>query len=244
MNKGKEINMFYSKIYPGTLKQFLLEPTKENLKNLLLHNTGETDFLDFKMKWIEITKLAKHILAIANSGGGCIVVGVSQAEDGTAVLEGLKKEDVLDKADIDNKLEHLLPKYLKYRTEDFIFSKRTHALLQEKIFQVLIIEYDPVYVPYTSIVNQGELRYGAIYVRQGTKSIEASKEKLVEMILRKVQSGGSDTREISLKDHLNHLKVLYDELSQQNDLEYQAFIQEIIKEKKKKIKKYLDLKEE
>ncbi|WLR51216.1 hypothetical protein LC040_18965 [Bacillus tianshenii] len=36
---------------------------------------GETDFLDFKMKWIDLTKLAKHTLAIANSGGGCILMG-------------------------------------------------------------------------------------------------------------------------------------------------------------------------
>ncbi|WP_163100885.1 helix-turn-helix domain-containing protein [Peribacillus alkalitolerans] len=233
--------MLFSNIYPVVLKKFLLDPSKENLREVLLHNTGETDFLDFKTKWIELTKLAKHILAIANSGGGCIIVGVSQSSKGTVQLDGLSNQDFLDKADIDNKLQNLLPKYLKYRTEDYQFSKRTHALLQEKRFQVLFIDYDPKYVPYTSIVQQGELRYGAIYVRQGTKSIEASNDKLVEIILRKVQSGGSNTNEVLLQDHLKQLKILYDELNIHSEAEYRSFLKEMIEEKKRVIKKELSL---
>ncbi|MGM9922948.1 MAG: RNA-binding domain-containing protein [Bacillus sp. (in: firmicutes)] len=233
--------MFYSKIYPDSLKQFMLEPTNEHLKNVLLHNTGETDFLDFKTKWIDMTKLAKHVLAIANSGGGCIIVGVTQNDDCTPILEGLQSKDILDKADVDNKLEHLLPKYLKYRTEDFIFSQRTHEQLKGKVFQVLIIEYDPKYVPFTSVVNQGELKYGAIYVRQGTKSIEASNEKLVEIILRKVESGGSSVRDFTLKEHLQQLDTLYEEIKQFHDPDYIAFLQELVEDKKKSIRNYLQL---
>ncbi|WP_042346751.1 AlbA family DNA-binding domain-containing protein [Bacillus massiliigorillae] len=233
--------MFYSKIYPTSLKQFMLEPTNEHLKDVLLHNTGETDFLDFKTKWIDMTKLAKHVLAIANSGGGCIIVGVTQNDDCTPILEGLQNKDILDKADVDNKLEHLLPKYIKYRTEDFIFTHRTHEKLQGKVFQVLIIEYDPKYVPFTSVVNQGELKYGAIYIRQGTKSIEASNEKLVEMILRKVESGGSSVTEFTLRDHLQQLDTLYEEVKQEHDSEYIAFLKELIEEKKKSIRSYLQI---
>ncbi len=235
------MKIYYSNIYPLTLKQFMLEPTLDNLKELLLHNTGETDFLDFKSKWIEMTKLAKHILAISNSGGGCIIVGVTQLDDGTTTLDGLQPRDVLDKADVDNKLEHLLPKYIKYRTEDFIFPMRTHDKLKGKTFQVLIIEYDPKYVPYTSVVNQGELKYGAIYIRQGTKSIEANYEKLVEIILHKVESGGSGFEDYNLRDHLHHLNILYEELQANQNEEYKKFLQELIEDKKKKIRSYLTL---
>ena len=235
------MKIFNPNIYPLTLKQFMLEPTLDNLKELLLHNTGETDFLDFKSKWIDMTKLAKHILAISNSGGGCIIVGVTQLDDGTHKLDGLQPRDVLDKADVDNKLEHLLPKYIKYRTEDFIFPMRTHDKLKGKTFQVLIIEYDPKYVPYTSVVNQGELKYGAIYIRQGTKSIEANSEKLVEIILRKVESGGSGFEDYNLRDHLQHLNILYEELQANQNEEYKKFLQELIKDKKKKIRSYLAL---
>lgn len=233
--------MFFSNIYPSSLKQFMIDPTIDHLKNVLLKNTGETDFLDFKTKWIDFTKLAKHILAISNSGGGCIIVGVGQLNDGTPILEGLDSSELLDKADIDNKLEHLLPKYLKFRTEDFVFPSRSHEKLQGKAFQVLIIEYDPKYVPYTSIVNQGELKYGAIYIRQGTKSIEANNEKLVEIILRKVQSGGSGVQDFNLRDHLQHLKVLYEEVKTQTDEDYSLFLNELIEEKQNTIRKYLHI---
>ncbi len=234
--------MFYEKIQPKILAGFLKDPVHANLKELLLRNTGETDFLDFKSKWIDLSKLAKHILAIANSGGGCIIVGVSQKEDGSSSLDGLSDEDFLDKADIDNKLEHYLPKWLSYRTEDFIFDHTADLPLKSKKFQALIIEYDTKYVPYTSIISRGELRYGAIYVRQGTKSLEANHEKLVEIIIRKVQAGGSDSTELSLQEHLHQLRQLYHEHNKQGNGEYENYLEELILRKQKRIEEILGLK--
>ncbi|MBM7584217.1 putative HTH transcriptional regulator [Bacillus pakistanensis] len=233
--------MYYERVVPAHLKIFLNNPSKESFKQLWQSNTGETDYLDFKMMWIEWTKMAKHILAIANSGGGCIIIGVRQNDLGSIDWVGLKEESFLDKADVDNKLHHLLPKYLKYRTEDFIFSKDEHADLRFKRFQVLIIEYDPKYVPYTSIVNRGELRYGSIYIRQGTKTMEASNDKLVEIILRKVQSGGSDSDEISLQDHFRQLKGLFLEFQSLEKSPYKDYIGELINRKKTRIEGYLNL---
>ncbi|WLR51217.1 hypothetical protein LC040_18970 [Bacillus tianshenii] len=153
----------------------------------------------------------------------------------------MSDEDFLDKADVDNKLENYLPKYLKYRTEDFIFNEYAAEPIRNKKFQVLIIEYDPKYVPYTSIISRGELRYGAIYVRQGTKTLEATHEKLVEMILRKVQSGGSFSTELSLQEHLMQLRHLYYEKNRQFDEEYEQFIEQVIIKKQKRIEEVLDL---
>ncbi|MCA1054514.1 ATP-binding protein [Rossellomorea aquimaris] len=233
--------MFYENIVPMRLRDFLKNPSHESLKDLLLHNTGETDYVDFKSDWIEFSKLAKHVLAISNSGGGCIIIGVMQYDDGSVELKGLSDEAFLDKADVDNKLQHLLPKYLRYRTEDFIFTKDIHPLLNTKRFQVLIIDYDPRYVPYTSIVNRGELRYGAIYVRQGTKTIEANNEKLVDVILRKVQSGGSDSDERTLQEHLEHLKILQHEYDHTKDDKYKKYLYHLILRKMNRIEYYLDL---
>ncbi|MEH6996466.1 ATP-binding protein, partial [Neobacillus drentensis] len=89
-------------------------------------------------------------------------------------------------------------------------------------------------VPYTSVVQRNELRYGAIYVRQGTKSLEATNDRLVEIILRKVQSGGSGVNEYTLKEHLDQLKELYEELDSQKDNEYSQFIAEVIERKKER----------
>jgi predicted HTH transcriptional regulator len=234
--------MYYEKVVPHSLQTFLKNPSHDNLKELLLHNSGETDFLDFKMKWNNFSKLAKHILAIANSGGGSIIVGVSQDEEGIAALSGVREEDYIDKADIDNKLQHLLPKYLKYRVEDFYFSNHEHPGLNNKLFQVLLIEYDPKYVPYTSVSNQNELRYGAVYIRQGTKSLEATNEKLVEIIVRKVQTGVADTSELTLKEHLGQLKSLFEELEVTTaPPEYVDFLKQLIKSKKKRVQQYMDL---
>ncbi|MDU0074771.1 MULTISPECIES: AlbA family DNA-binding domain-containing protein [Bacillus] len=41
---------------------------------------GETNFLDYKEKIIEEFKLAKLLLAMANSGGGMIVFGIEDKE--------------------------------------------------------------------------------------------------------------------------------------------------------------------
>lgn len=239
LQKGLTL-MIYEYVYPKSLLHFVRNPSHETLKELFINNTGETDFLDFKTKWTEFSKMAKHVLAIANSGGGCIIVGVSQNDEGSISLTGLDEDDFFDKADIDNKLANLLPKYLKYRTEDFYFTDEPLPL-RNKRFQVLIIEYDPKYVPYTSVVHRNELRYGAIYVRQGTKSIEATNDKLVEMILRKVQSGGSGENEYSLKEHLNQLKELFEEYAAHDQDEYGHFIAELIERKKERIRQLLDI---
>lgn len=235
--------MFYEHINPLSVQHFLEKPAYETFKEVLLNNTGETDFLDFKAKWIDFTKMAKHILAIANSGGGMIIIGVSQTDEGIDIT-GLTEQEFLDKADIDNKLENILPKYLTYRVEDFYFVRESNPLLKGKMFQAVIIDYDPKYVPYTSVVTRNELRYGAIYIRQGTKSIEATNEKLVEIILRKVQSGGSDMNDFTLMDHLQQLHDLYDEYAKYKDEEYGQYVNVLINRKKARIEHFLDLRQE
>lgn len=65
--------------------RFLQEPTKENFRKFLQENCGEMDEVDYKEQWIEKGHLAKTILAMANSGGGIIVVGIREEDDGTLV---------------------------------------------------------------------------------------------------------------------------------------------------------------
>lgn len=227
--------MYYEHIVPVNLKTFLDSPSHTNLKNLFLTNTGETDYLDFKARWSNWTKMAKHILAIANTGGGAIIIGVNQLDDGSLNLKGLTEEEYMDKADIDNKLQHLLPKYLKCRTEDFFFTEDSDPALHSKLFQVLMIEYDPKYIPYTSIAAGGDLRYNAIYLRQGTKSIEATHDRLLEIILRKIHSGSMDSKEISLKDHLEQLQTLFLLKKQALDFSFQHYLEMLILKKQEKI---------
>jgi predicted HTH transcriptional regulator len=78
--------------------RFFEHPTRETLRVLLKSNVGETDLLDFKESWPTNPALARHTLAIANSGGGAIIVGVRQEQDCSLVSVGVEK--LRDKAEV------------------------------------------------------------------------------------------------------------------------------------------------
>jgi hypothetical protein len=69
--------------------EFFEDPSKDKLGALLRENDGESKNLDFKEAWPTMPALAKQILAMANSGGGCLVLGVKENEDGTFEPVGL-----------------------------------------------------------------------------------------------------------------------------------------------------------
>ena len=79
-NSGKIKEMVYD---------VLQNPTRENFIDILDNGLGEQDNLDFKVQWIEAQKLAEILLGIANSGGGAIILGVKENEDGTLESIGL-----------------------------------------------------------------------------------------------------------------------------------------------------------
>lgn len=55
------------------------------------------------------------------------------------------------------------------------------------------------------------------------------------------ESGGSSVSKFSLSDHLQQLDTLYEEVKQVHDPEYIAFLRELIDEKKKSIRTYLQI---
>ena len=93
-NSGKIKEMVYD---------VLQNPTRENFIDILDNGLGEQDNLDFKVQWIEAQKLAEILLGIANSGGGAIILGVKENEDGTLESIGLSK--IEDKEKIHSKCE-------------------------------------------------------------------------------------------------------------------------------------------
>jgi predicted HTH transcriptional regulator len=84
--------------------RFFEKPTRKALRELLKNNTGEYNHLDFKGEWPEYTKLAKHVLAFSNTGGGALIIGVKSKEkedgtkDGTFEAVGITK--IIDKSEI------------------------------------------------------------------------------------------------------------------------------------------------
>ncbi|MEI2431159.1 ATP-binding protein [Lysobacter yananisis] len=194
--------------------RFFAEPTREALRELLRRNMGETDYLDFKADWPVLQKLARHVLALANSGGGALVVGVTQEANGSLVAGGMAA--IKDKAQLIPPLSAYLPKALEYEILDFTFAASEYEMLVGKSFQVLLVEDTPKHLPFLALKKAEDLRTGAIYVRMGTTSTEAGHVELQEVINRRIESGHSSQPELELDKHLAQLRAL-DEQRDGND---------------------------
>jgi predicted HTH transcriptional regulator len=197
-----------------TFARFFTAPTREALRDLLRRNIGETDYLDFKADWPALPKLARHILALANSGGGALVVGVSQQADGSLVPSGLSS--IKDKAQLIPPLSSYLPKSLEYEILDFSFGAAEYEILVGKSFQVLLVEEKPKLLPFLALREGEGLRTSVVYVRDGTTSTEAGHFQLQAVLNRRIESGYSSQPSLDLDKHLAQLRVL-DEHRDTND---------------------------
>jgi hypothetical protein len=56
--------------------------------------------------------MARHILGVANTGGGCIILGVTQKDDNSLSADGLSS--LLDKADVYRGMQKFLPDTFDY----------------------------------------------------------------------------------------------------------------------------------
>ena len=202
---------------------FFAQPTREALRELLRKNIGETDYLDFKSSWPEVPKLAKHILALANSGGGAVVVGVTQESDGRLTPTGLSS--IKDKAALIPPLSAFLPKTVEYQVLDFSFGASEYEILIGRSFQVLLVEDEPKHLPFLALKDADGLRANAVYVRLGTSSAEASQTELQAVINRRIETGHSNQSGLDLDRHLAQLRSL-DELRPHNDCWLNSFLQD------------------
>ncbi|MBB4598918.1 AlbA family DNA-binding domain-containing protein [Xanthomonas arboricola] len=212
--------MAISKAQYESFSDFFSHPSRDRLRDLLRANIGEADYLDFKQAWPESTKLAKHILAVANSGGGAIVVGVSQQANGALVSSGLAK--LADKANIIRPMSTYLPKELEYQILDFSYTASEYPVLVGRCFQVLLVEDSVGALPFLALRDGDGIRCNAVYVRCGTSSTEASHDQLQILINRRIETGHSTRPVMDLERNLEQLRAL-DEARERND----SFISEI-----------------
>lgn len=211
MGRGREVNA--SKGFKEAFARFFEEPTRETLREVLREHTGEHDELDFKENWQDPTKVAKHILGMANSGSGCIVVGVAQRNNQLDPV-GLKAPK--DKTEIWDSLADFLPDQLiqLVSLHDFYYEASEYPRIENKAFQVTLVEYDPAQAPFVAAKDggSGEVRRNAVYVRRGASTTEANHEELQQIINRRLTTGHSTRREMYMREHFEQLKVLYEQL--------------------------------
>lgn len=187
--------------------QFIADPTPDHLGTILLENTGEWPRCDFKVEIPATPKLARHVLALANSGGGIIVIGVI---DGT--LEAVGVNSLTDETTVRNGLKKYLPHVLlgSIRFQSYEFATDAPDHLACKRFQVLIIQNLQSYLPFLASKQSGDdLRSDIVYVRSGTSSEPANHDELQDAINRRLETGHSTRSELDLATHIEHLRLLY-----------------------------------
>ena len=149
--------------------------TKRELEQLVL--AGENQYLEFKRVVPEPSKLAKEMIALANSGGGRILIGVD--DDGTIV--GLKdsKEEVFAVATAAT--AHCVPE-VSYQIDELPISRKR---------DVLIVSISPSNTKPHFLVNGTTDGIRQAYLRVDDKSVKASREAV--RVLR-ASTGESEVR--------------------------------------------------
>lgn len=241
------------KIRRDEFVEFFKSPDRVKLKELLKKKIGETDNLDFKKQWTENSKIAKHVLAMSNSGGGVIVFGV---EDGTNEPIGL--DDLKDKKKIHDAISGYLPKEVTWDVFDFNYTETEYESLKGKKFQVIYIVDNPKLVPFVSLKKGTNVDPDTVYVRRGTSSVKANHDELQSLINKRIDSGYSSEHILKFSEHIDQLNALY-KAQESREInrtfgefgsilagkdcfgDYDKFISDLIKRKKNIIEKVLKL---
>lgn len=190
--------------------KFFETPTRGALRSLLRENVGEFNHLDFKEAWLPGPKLARHILGFANSEGGVIVVGLKELADSSLSADGI--ESFTDKTDLHLSFKKFVPDELKPDILDFQFNETEYAPIKGKKFQVLIVNDEPEKLPWISTSDGDGIDVGTVYVRDGVSTTKATHSQLQKLLNRRIATGHSTTRELTLKEHLEELKLLFAEI--------------------------------
>lgn len=201
--------------FPKQLKDqvyvLLQEPTLDKFREFLHAQMGEHNAIDFKSQWIEDAALAKEMLALANSQGGFIIFGVAENEDKSIRVDGLP--EIKDKAVISNGIKKFISSNLKYEIYDFSYTTSEYEALNNKKFQMFVIEDTPEYIPFLSKKDSGSLKQNMIYVRRGT-SCEIADEEEIQVILNRRMNylHPLNGEPLKLEEHLEQLKILYEKI--------------------------------
>jgi predicted HTH transcriptional regulator len=193
----------------------LENPDRVDFRNIVKNHNGEQAFIDFKASWIEPHKLAKHIIAMANSEGGAIIFGLEE-KDGRVEIIGLQKTE--DQANIKTKLAKYIPDDLEYDILNFEYADSEYGPLVGKSFQLVNIYEQNSFVPFLPKSDGTNICKNRVYVRRGTETTEANYIELQKIINRRIDLNYSSSGKIEIEEHLVQLKTLYAQIKKNNYL--------------------------
>ncbi|WP_236203901.1 AlbA family DNA-binding domain-containing protein [Pseudomonas protegens] len=203
--------MSITKDMHASFQIFFERPSKETLRPLLKLSVGETNNIDYKELWPDKGKLAKHVLALANSGGGILVVGVKDDEVMRSV--GLDSTQFKDKSDIGKLLKVYIPESVRYEVLDFNYSDSENTELKGKRFQVLMVESVASELPYIALKDSTDLKSNIVYIRRDCNSTEANYYELQRILRERINTQEVARSLLDLGQHCEQLKLLYEMLS-------------------------------
>lgn len=201
-------------INKDSLYDFFKEPTLETFLQFYNTNIGETNEIDFKTTWIEFDKLARIILGIANCGGGCIVIGLTE-NNGVLNAIGVNDDKVLDPADFTKKIAKFIPESVLNRIQlnNFFYdSDAYNETIRGKKLQVIFITMDDIDLPIICNSDSNATIKGEIYFRRGTSTERINYEELRQLIENNIKKRKAIIQTKKLKDELDDLKNLYDSI--------------------------------
>jgi hypothetical protein len=192
--------------------RFFETPSRDSLRVFLKDHMGELRNCDFKESWPEHAPVAKHLLGLANVGGGCLIIGVKENDDKTLSPVGIAQ--LKDKIDIINGVKHFLPEPLLGALEigDFPYDAAEYPTLVGKRFQVAFVHARPEAVPFVAQRSGEGVRACAIYIRREGGTEEATYEEVQRLIKQRLAASPQTAQARDLKEHLEELKVLYGEI--------------------------------
>ena len=191
----KNINETFAKVFES--------PDRVNFRNLMKDLTGEYDDLDFKERAIDKIKLAKHILAMANTDGGIICFGVSETDMG---LEPTGLDKIIDSTELKNQLNEYLPHELKYETCPINYNNSVEwEELKNKSFLMIIVEFTPEHIPFLPMKESEYFKRTSILCRKNSSSTECEYYDLKDLLNKRIQTNTSTA--LSSRD-LDDLRLL------------------------------------
>ncbi|MCC9262175.1 MAG: ATP-binding protein [Methanobrevibacter woesei] len=198
-NNKKGLKESFAKVFEN--------PNRINFKELLQDIHGEYDELDFKQEYIDDSKLAKHILGMANSGGGAIIFGVEEKEEGCLTPTGL--DNFKDTTDIKKELSKFLPFELEYEIYNFEYEDDNEwKTVKNKKFQLMIIEYTPWNIPFLSKADGKNIKRKDIYCRKNSSTTKVDYEDLKKILDIRIDDGMNNNKN-TFDEDIDQIETLY-----------------------------------
>lgn len=186
-------------------------PDRIKFRDFLKSDLEEFDELEFKKDYISYDKLAKHILAMANTNNGIIIFGIEEDKQHKLTPVGI---ELRDKTDIKNKLSQIIPDLLEYEILDFKYENEVEwNKIKNMKFQMIIVKYTPESIPFMSKIEKGVVKPHEIYCRRSNSSDKVRQEDIDKILNNRINSSLNNQNIKSLSDELQQLEILTAELS-------------------------------